>query len=140
MTLRAESDPRFSRRFLLMGLALLGFSLWCLYDGAVKYPRMRDRGFEEFKSDAKALFDSHPDYKTLTASEFERNADKDSHAEWESYVHERSATVKGGADIVGQYFMGAVAGLFGLFLLSIPLRLRGKSIEASNRGVTSSWG
>src|SRR3989304_2576552 len=43
MAVRAENDPRYSRRFLFMGLAAIGFALWSLYDGAVGYHNQRER-------------------------------------------------------------------------------------------------
>ena len=43
MVIRAENDPRFSRRFLFMGIAAIGFALWSAYDGAIKYPREQQR-------------------------------------------------------------------------------------------------
>ena len=41
MPIRADNDPRFSRRFLIMGIVAIGFGLWSLYDGMVKYPAQR---------------------------------------------------------------------------------------------------
>ena len=55
MVIRAENDPRYSRRFLIMGICAIGFALWSLYDGVVGYPAERVQGFEEFRVESKTL-------------------------------------------------------------------------------------
>jgi hypothetical protein len=52
MAIRAENDPKFSRRFLYMGIAAIGFSLWSLYDGTIAYPHNQERAvaFEKLYS------------------------------------------------------------------------------------------
>ena len=135
MPIRADNDPRFSRRFLIMGIVAMGFALWSLYDGLVKYPAQRVRGFEEFKVDDKSQFED-PKVRELTVDQFERSADKDH--EWAKYSHERG--IKSIPEIFTQYVQAAVAGLAGLFLISIPIRARGRWIEGDESGITSSWG
>jgi hypothetical protein len=135
MPIRADNDPRFSRRFLIMGIVAIGFGLWSLYDGMVKYPAQRLKGFEEFKVDAKEEF-GDPKVKELTVDQFERTADKNH--EWAKYSHERG--IKSIPEIFTQYVQAVVASLVGLFLLSIPIRSRGRWIEANETGITSSWG
>jgi hypothetical protein len=44
------------------------------------------------------------------------------------------------ADVVGQFVQAGVAGAIGLFLLSLPVRARGRWIELNDRGLASSWG
>ena len=119
MPIRADNDPRFSRRFLIMGVVAIGFAFWSLYDGMVKYPAQRVRGFDEFKVGYKSEFED-PNVKELTVDQFEQTADKNH--EWAKYVHERG--IKSIPEIFTQYVQAAVAGLVGLFLLSIPLRSR----------------
>ena len=58
MPIRADNDPRFSRRFLIMGVVAIGFAFWSLYDGMVKYPAARVRGFDEFKVEYKSIFEN----------------------------------------------------------------------------------
>jgi hypothetical protein len=135
MPIRADNDPRYSRRFLIMGIFLFGFALWSLYDGLVQYPAQRKRGFEEFKVDAKELFENTR-VNALTVDQFEQTAD-DKH-EWAKYSHDRG--IKSIPEIFTQYVQAAIAGLGGLFLISIPIRARGRWIEADETGITSSWG
>ncbi len=137
MPIRADNDPRFTRRFYIMGIVAIGFALWSLYDGMVKYPALRTHGFAEFKVDYKSLFeDSHT--KSLSVDEFEHVADPEHVQEWAKYAHDRG--FKSVPEIFTQYIQAAVAGIVGLFLLSIPLRARGRWIEADETGITTSWG
>lgn len=137
MPIRADNDPRFSRRFLIMGVVAIGFALWSLYDGMVKYPAQRVHGFDEFKVDYKSLFEDSQ-VKDMSVDQFEKSANAERRLEWEKYMHERG--IKSIPEIFTQYVQAVVAALVGLYLLSIPLRARGRWIEATESGVTSSWG
>jgi hypothetical protein len=55
MTIRANSDRRFFLRFLLIGLVVAGFGLYCVYDGAIGYPLQRERAlrYEEFELEGR---------------------------------------------------------------------------------------
>jgi hypothetical protein len=120
-----------------MGVVAIGFALWSLYDGMVKYPAQRVRGFDEFKVDYKSLFEDSP-AKSMSVDEFERTAKDEPKLEWDKYMHDRG--IKSIPEVFTQYVQAAVAGLVGLFLLSIPIRSRGRWIEANESGITSSWG
>src|SRR5215217_3088425 len=98
MPIRADNDPRFSRRFLIMGVVAIGFAFWSLYDGLVKYPAQRARGFDEFKTDFKSEFED-PKLRELTVDQFERTAD--TNHEWAKYSHERD--IKSIPEIFTQY-------------------------------------
>jgi hypothetical protein len=137
MPIRADYDPRFYRRFYIMGIVAIGFAFYCLYDGLVGYPSQRATGFEEFKTDFKSLFEP-PHDRSETVTEFEAQTDKERRAEWIHYAHERG--IKGAADVTMQFVMAALSGLIGLFLLSIPLRARGRWIEMDDTALRSSWG
>src|SRR5262245_7396064 len=121
MVIRAENDPRFSRRFIFMGIFALGFSLWCLKDGLFTYPQQMQTGFNEFKSDYKSMF-TESKAESLTLEEFEREAsiDNERWLAWAKYVHERDIKTK--PDIVTQFIMAGITALAGVFLLSIPIR------------------
>jgi hypothetical protein len=116
MAIRTVTDPRYYRRFIIIGLAALGFSLWCLYDGAIGYPKQRERAYAQFK---EAVGENRLD-------------------EWEQYVEQTG--VKGEGDIMMQYIMAAVTGAIGLWMLTGVWLARGRWIEASDVGLTSSWG
>jgi hypothetical protein len=136
MQLRAENDPRYSRKFLLMGICGLGFALYCLYDGLVGYPGKREVGFGEFKADYKTYFEDSR--KSMSMAEFEGTAEPEQSKQWENYSHERG--IPSGADVVVQFLMATAAAVAGLALIAIPLRARGRWIAANDSGLTSSWG
>ncbi|HEY2761062.1 MAG TPA: hypothetical protein VGI75_09970 [Pirellulales bacterium] len=137
MQIRAENEPRYSRKFLIMGICAIGFGLWCLYDGLFGYPAHRIQGFNEFKIDYKKLFkDEHA--KALTVEEFEVVASHDDLLEWAKYAEDRR--IPRTPDIMTQFIMATVMMTAGLFLVSIPLRARGRWIEATDDAISSSWG
>jgi hypothetical protein len=137
MQIRAENDPRYSRKFLIMGIIAIGFSLYCLLDGFVRYPARREAGFEEFKTDYKTFFTGGRQ-NAITRAEFEATADPRQRQEWEVYSESRG--IPTGAKIAAQFVMAAGTALAGLALIATPLRSRGRWIEISDAGVTSSWG
>ena len=114
MTIRSNNDPRYSRRFLFMGIAVIGFMFYCLYDGFINYPAQRQQ--------------AHDNYIATGGKE----------EEWEEWANINK--VRSVVDIQMQYLMAAVTGLIGLLLLSVPFRLRGTWIEMNDTGITSSWG
>jgi hypothetical protein len=116
MAIRTVTDPRYYRRFIIIGIAALGFSLWCLYDGAIGYPKQRERAYAQFK---EAVGEDRLD-------------------EWDQYVEQTG--VKGEGDIMMQYIMAAVTGTIGLWMLTGVWLARGRWIESSESGLTSSWG
>jgi hypothetical protein len=137
MQIRAENDPRYSRKFLIMGICAIAFALWCLKDGLFSYPARRVQGFSEFKIDYKMLFkDEHR--KSLNVDEFEVVANHDEKKQWDEYAHDRGIPSK--PDIAMQFIMASVMTVAGLFLVSIPLRARGRWIEGTDTGIGSSWG
>jgi hypothetical protein len=113
MTIRSNNDPRYSRKFLLMGIFVFGFALFCLYDGFIRYPGQRQHAYDEY----------------IAAGGKEEN--------WETWADEHK--VRSQADIYMQFFMAAVAGLIAGVLFSVPLRLRGTWVEMTDTGITSSW-
>jgi hypothetical protein len=137
MQIRAENDPRYWRRFWIMGVCAIGFAFYCLYDGVVGYPNRRERGFEEFKTDYKSRF-SDDRHKAMTLEQFEVVTEGDLRENWDHYAHDRDIPSK--PDVVMQFIMAAAAGGAGLFFLSLPLRARGRWVELNNDGVFSSWG
>jgi hypothetical protein len=122
-----------------MGIFALGFSLWCLKDGIFTYPQQMRNGFDEFKSDYKSMF-TEPNAESITLEEFEREASVENERwlAWAKYVHERDIKTK--PDIVTQFVMAGITALAGVYLLSIPIRSRGRWIELSDMIMRTSWG
>jgi hypothetical protein len=127
MPLRSDNDPRFSRRFLFMGIAAIGFCLWSLYDGTIGYPREQQRALAWEKD-----FADKPTEEWITFAEEQG---------WSTALPKQSKTEEEyNTSIMGQYAMAIVSGLIGLWLISIPLRARGRWIESTDDGIASSWG
>ncbi|HEX4415128.1 MAG TPA: hypothetical protein VH107_15935 [Lacipirellulaceae bacterium] len=137
MQIRAEDDPRYWRKFLIMGLCALGFALWCLKDGVFSYPAHRIQGFDEFKQDYKKLFKDDRE-RALTVDQYEVVANHDDLLEWAKYAEDRH--IPRGPDIAMQFIMASVMSVAGLFLVSLPLRARGRWIEGGDEALSSSWG
>jgi len=130
MTIRAESDPRYSRRFLLMGLAAIAFALWFLYDGAITYPNQRERAlaYHELESDSQG------EDPIVFRDKWHEMANTNG---WPTAYPGEPKTE---GEITMQFVMAGIVSVVALGLLSIPLRARGRWLEASEKGITSSWG
>jgi hypothetical protein len=52
---RAKSSGGYLTRLVILSVAFLGWAAWSLYDGAVVYPRQRERAlaFQQFKDDGR---------------------------------------------------------------------------------------
>jgi hypothetical protein len=110
-----------------MGVAAIGFALWCLYDGIVAWPREQERALAWEKD-----FADKPTEEWVTFAEEQG---------WSTSLPEESKSEENyKIAIAGQYAMALGSGLVGLWLLSIPLRARGRWIEAGDTSLTSSWG
>jgi hypothetical protein len=119
-----------------MGVVAIGFALYCLYDGFIGYPARQAKGFAEFKALSKSL--TEQERSAATVDEFEAIATKDGREAWHLYAHQGDIPAR--AEIVTQFVMAAIAGVAGVFLLSIPLRARGRWIELDDSTVRTSWG
>jgi hypothetical protein len=127
MTIRAERDPRFYLRFLIIGLAALGFACWALYDGFIAYPHAQER-----------------------ALAFEKLLEEKRGEEWDAYAIERGWSTtppvaskpheEYDVDVKMQFWMAGLAALVGFFPLFSVWRSRGRWIELNDSGLTSSWG
>lgn len=126
MTIRAERDPRFYLRFLLIGLAALGFALYCLYDGFIAWPLQQE--------------------KAVAYNKF--NFEEKNEQKWIDLANEKGwSTSFPGAprehyevDIKMQFWMAGGSALVGFFPLFSVWRSRGRWIELNKQGLTSSWG
>jgi len=127
MTIRAERDPRFYFRFLLIGLLALGFALWSLYDGLIGYPGKQERAlaFEKLLSEKRG--DDWDAYATQRGWSTTPPQEPKSEEEYE-------------VSIKMQFAMAGLAGVVAIFPLGAVWLSRGRWIELGNQGLTSSWG
>lgn len=127
MAIRSNDDKRYSRRFIIMGAVICGFSLWCLYDGLVKYPREQARGLA-----------------------FDKLSSEGREKEWDEYAIERGWSnsipeqpkpeEEYHSSLYMQYSMAVITALIGVPMLVMALRSRGTWVESTDDGITSSWG
>ncbi|TWT66774.1 hypothetical protein Pla123a_46630 [Posidoniimonas polymericola] len=124
--IRAQSDSRFYRRFILMGLGALGFAGWCVYDGAIGWPQ-KNAIWEAYEAIPEK---DRPEEWPTVAAENGWSAEKPNEHDY----HHTDAQMQ------MQYYMAVPIALVGLWFLSGVVRARGSWIEGTAEGVTSSWG
>ncbi|HMP79006.1 MAG TPA: hypothetical protein PKD54_06105 [Pirellulaceae bacterium] len=125
-TIRAPADGRFLLRFLLIGLACLGFCAYCLYDGLYAYPKHRLE-------------------PVLAYAELEKEGKTDRWIEvaqengWDEAKPKKSVE-EVHADIIWQYVMAVISVLFAIPILGLYFRARWSWIEGTATGINTSWG
>ena len=123
MPVKANIDTKFLLRLGLMALALFGIGLWFLYDGAITYPRQRER-----------------------ALTYERFKEEDRLTEWEEIARQRGwptenpGEAKTDIDIHMQLVIAGLAAVPAVWFLVLFLRARGRWIELNETGLRTSWG
>jgi hypothetical protein len=120
MTIRAKSDPRFYLRFLLIGVAIFAMALWFLYDATIGYPKQHEQAVKYHELKEANKLETWPDVAREQG--------------WPTDIP------KNEFDIQGQYIWASVAALLGLWALSVVWLARGRWIEGTKTGITSSWG
>ncbi|MDP1562463.1 MAG: hypothetical protein Q8M16_13880 [Pirellulaceae bacterium] len=127
MQVKARYEEAFFRKFLYIALVCAAYSLWCLYDGIVKYPADLVR--------AKVY---HEDMKDLDSAAREKAwLDRTTSEDWKPLVPDAPADIE--QDISQQYMQIAVC-----LLIAIPMFLkyflaRGTYIEATDTEIRPSW-
>jgi len=123
MPVKANIDTKFLSRLGLMALAFIGIALWFLYDGAVTYPRQRERAlvYQGLKEEGRL-------------------------SEWEDIARQHGWSTedpgkpKDAFDIWVQFVIAGLAGVPGLCFAFRFFRARGRWIEANEAGLRTSWG
>jgi hypothetical protein len=127
---RANIDRRFLWRLGLTASAFLGIALWFLYDGAITYPRQRERALA---------------YQGLKLK-YQGLKEEDRLSEWQKIARQRGwptedpGKPKGVGDIYFQLVIAALVGLPGLLFSFCFIRARGRWIEVNETGLRTSWG
>jgi len=123
MSVKANIDAKFLSRLGLTGLALIAFALWFLYDGAVTYPRQRERALV---------------YQQL--KEEKRLSEWTEIAKQRGWPTEDPGEPKQEVDFWVQYVIAGILAVPGLCFLFRYFRARGRWIEADQTGLRTSWG
>ena len=126
MPIIAKMSFRYLWRLAVIALICLFMSLYCLYDGAVVYPKDAERAkaYRELKEQTQDNKD-----------EFYRR--------WDEIVLERGwpqRKPKDSEDITVQFWMAACIAPPGLLYLFLFLRSRPRWIELNENGLRASWG
>jgi len=137
MTIRAKSDPRFYLRFLLIGAVAIGFSLLCVYDGAIRYPKQREPALAYQELEERLKEEGRLDQLSQEWIQVVKQHNENSDSAQDNWPTDKP---KDEVDIQLQYVMAGVTGTIGLWMLLVVWRARGRWIEASGAGLTSSWG
>ena len=129
MPVRTNNEPRYYRRFQIMGVIALGFALYCLYDGFIGYPNQRERAlaFHELETELGQDPVAFRDRWHEVARE----------NNWDT---EYPGEPKSEGDIIMQFVMAAGSAAVGLWLLGGAWLARGRWIESTDSGIHSSWG
>ena len=126
MTIRANIDPRFFLRYVLIAIVCIGFGFYCLYDGFIGYPNQILR--------AEKFIEIQDENGYVQESAWKKACEEN------GWSHEYPEEPKTEADIAVQFIMAGVCFPIGFFALSLYLRSLGRWIEASEKGINSSWG
>jgi hypothetical protein len=128
MAIRANSNMTFYIRYLILGLAGLGFGVWAVYDGFIGFPNQIIRANK---------------YREIA----EQTKDTDNFAqEWMKYAQDQGWPLedpgepKSTLDIWFNYVLAVVCIPVGAYLLFCVIRARNRWIEADDRAIRASWG
>lgn len=147
--IRADNNFKFYLRFLLIGIALLGWAAYCIRDGAFHYPELtvRANAFkeiapEEYLQEMQHAAHEHKEPKWPA----EESKKEGWHQEWETLATEKGwptgppAPGKTDLDIATQYIMAAGCSLVAIPMLWSVFRSRGRWIETDGTKINTSWG
>lgn len=131
--IRADYDPKYFRKFLLIGLGCIAFGGWFLFDGLVTYPAEMER--------ARVYWSENPEKKgTHRFESMDRN-------EWESVVRERKWPVEPPHNpeemehrIQSQYFYAIICMVIAIPCLLKWLLAKGSWVEADDRALKTNFG
>ncbi len=131
MTIRANYDPKFFRRFLWIGLGCIAFTGWCFYDALLKYPHELERATVYWQSSAGSM--------ELTGMDRE---------EWRTAVREKGWSSVEPPDkpeelhhkIQSQYMYATVCSVIGMVCLLKWLLAKGSWVEADQKELKSNFG
>ena len=131
MTVRADYDPKYFRRFLLISLGCLAFAGWCFYDALVKYPAELERAEVYWKpSNEKG-----EKYKAMERTEWRQVVRQN---QWPTEAPHKPNKMK--HKIQSQYLFAAICGLIGIPCLFKWFLARGSWVNSDGRQLTTSWG
>lgn len=130
MPVQAHISPGYRWRLGIIGLACLGFSAYCFYDGYIHYPYLRQIGLER-----DALIEKYPVENELREAEWNKIATEKGYP-----LEMPTEATKRQMDIYTQYIMLAITLPIGLIFTIGFIRAGGRWVEMSDSGFKTSWG
>ncbi len=130
-SLRADYDPKYFLRFLLIAIGCLAFTGWCFYDALVKYPAELERAEVYWRE----VSNSGEKYKGM---ERDRWREVVAEKNWPTAPPEQPDKLR--HNISSQYLYAAICCLIGIPCLIKWFLARGTWVENRERTVMSSWG
>ncbi len=126
--MRANFQKNYLMRYLALATVCLLMAAWFGYDGLVGYPAQLPaaEAYDELRD-----LDSAKRAEQWKQIATEKNLPKETPKKTAEQLR---------SDIVGQYFWGGINLLVGLPALFLWLRSRGSWVEATDDGLTTSWG
>ncbi len=128
MTTRANFQKNYLMRYGVLAAVCMFLALWFAYDGFIGYPS---------KIPAAEAYDELRELET--EERLERWQQIASEQGWSSSTPDKTAE-EIHDDITGQYFWAAINLLVGVPAVVLFLRCRGSWVEATEDGLTTSWG
>lgn len=127
MGLRAEFTRSYLRRYLLMSAIGLGWAGWCIYDGAIAYPKKYElaSAYQAFSKMEKVERDDA--WKKLAREKG-----------WAITAPKTAEEIRG--SILQQYVMAGLGLLIGIPALCYYISSRGAWVERTENGLATSWG
>ncbi len=130
---RAESDSKFILRFLVIGIVLLGFGAYCLYDGFIQYPHDLTRSKAFFTKGITSTGESG--WIPVDADLWQKTAEDNG---WVLNEPKKPDVIE--ANIIWQYGMAAMSFLVGFPILFHYLRSKNAWIQADGDGLSNHKG
>ncbi|MEM7456455.1 MAG: hypothetical protein AAF456_19070 [Planctomycetota bacterium] len=126
---RANADTKFLLKFLIISIALLGYLLYCLYDGLYAYPKELERA--EGYAAIKSIEDD--------AERDERWKEITTENNWK-YVPVPKPPEEVEWSITEQFIQAALCAIIALPLLIWYFRKKSSWVESDGSSLSSSWG
>ena len=132
MTVRAEYDPTYFRRFLWMALACAGASAWFFFDGSVTYPNELKR----CEAYWQATDNPNDPWKPMESRDWVKVAASN---DWSKEIPRETPDKQ--REKIGTQFFYAIGSL----IIAIPCLLkwflaRGTWVEGDEKSIRTSWG
>ncbi len=130
MTIRAEHDPRYFRRFLYIAIGCIAFSLWFFYDGLIGYPAELERSEVYWTP----VDEPGRKYEPMEREEWRAVVKENG---WPTAAPRPPDKVKNA--IQGQFFYGSFCAIIAIPCLLKWWLARGSWVEGTETEVKTSW-